>query len=291
MTGAELSLLYRGDLSSCNYDCGYCPFAKRVDSALLTAQDRAGLERFVAWCDKTNFGLRILFTPWGEALVRKHYREAFVRLSHMDNVRELGIQTNLSRDPSWLAAAHKAPINLWCTYHPSQTTRLRFLRRIQLLVQMGIGFSVGMVALQEDFAEIQSMHQSLQDLARSAGKPIYLWLNAYDARGADYYRPQDIERLVAIDPHFAYNVQPFSSLGADCRAGHGAISVNAQGEVRPCHFVQRSLGNLYDGSFERKLSRQPCPNGQCECYIGYALRSDLPFKAPLTRRHAPVSGT
>ena len=281
--------MYRGDLSSCNYDCSYCPFAKGIDSKALTAQDRAGLERFVAWCETTAFSLRILFTPWGEALVRKHYREAFVRLSHMGNVRELGIQTNLSRDPSWLAAAHKANVNLWCTYHPSQTTRLRFLHRLEQLVQMGIGFSVGMVALKEDFAEIQSMHQTLQELARRGGKPIYLWLNAYDARTADYYRPQDIAMLSAIDSQFAYNAQPISSLGADCRAGHSAISVNAQGEVKPCHFLQRSLGNLYDGSFEQKLSSQPCPNAQCDCYIGYSLRRDLTFNAPLTRGHVPVS--
>ena len=288
MTGAELSLLYRGDLSSCNYDCSYCPFAKGIDSKDLTAQDRAGLQRFVAWCEKTEFSLRILFTPWGEALVRKHYREAFVRLSHMQTVCELGIQTNLSRDPSWLAVAHKANINLWCTYHPSQTTRLSFLRRIDQLVQIGIGFSVGMVALSQDFAEIQRMHQILQALAQRAGKPIYLWLNAYDGRTAHYYRPQDIAMLTAIDPHFAYNVRPIASLGADCRAGHSAISINAQGEVRPCHFLQRSLGNLYDGSFERNLSRQPCPNAQCDCYIGYSLRRDLPFRAALTRGHAPA---
>ncbi len=291
MTGAELNLLYRGDLSSCNYDCGYCPFAKRIDSKLITAQDRAGLARFVAWCEKAHFDLRILFTPWGEALVREHYRDAFVRLSHMTNVLELGIQTNLSREPSWLASAHKANINLWCTYHPSQTKRTHFLRRIEQLVQLGIGFSVGMVALCEDFTEIQSMHQILQDMAHSSGKPIYFWLNAYDGRTADYYRPQDLQMLAAIDPHFAYNAAPSSSLGADCRAGHSAISVNAQGDVRPCHFLKRSLGNLYDGSFEQKLVRQACPNRECECYIGYSLRHDLPFNAPLTRGHAPLSFT
>jgi len=287
MTGVELSLLYRGDLSSCNYDCSYCPFAKRIDSEVLTAQDRESLTRFVNWCARSTFGLRILFTPWGEALVRKHYREAFVRLSHLEHVLELGIQTNLSRAPSWLATARSANINLWCTYHPSQTTRARFLRRIEQLLRMGIGFSVGMVALREDFTEIQGMRRILDDLAPTAENPIYLWLNAYDGRSADYYCPQDIAMLVSIDPHFAFNVQPFSSLGADCRAGHSAISVNAQGEVRPCHFVQRSLGNLYDGSFEHSLSRHACPKRQCECYIGYALRRDLPFNAPLTRQHAP----
>jgi hypothetical protein len=286
LMGAELSVLYRGDLSSCNYDCSYCPFAKRVDSAAVTALDRASLMRFVDWCQHSTLRLRILFTPWGEALVRKHYREAFVRASHMTNVIELGIQTNLSRAPSWLAQARAANISLWCTYHPSQTTRPRFLHRIQQLQTMGIGFSVGMVALREDLNEIQAMRHDLDDLAHS-GKAIYLWLNAYDGRSAGYYSAADIQMLTAIDPHFAYNNQPMTSFAADCRAGHTAISVNAAGDVRPCHFVPRVLGNLYDGSFERALAPTPCPNRVCDCYIGYALRKDLAFQAPLTRGFAP----
>ncbi len=288
MTGAELSVQYRGDLSSCNYDCGYCPFAKRSDSAALTAQDRSGLTRFVDWCERSSFSLRILFTPWGEALVRKHYRDAFVRLSQLEHVLELGIQTNLSRAPSWLAGARRDNINLWCTYHPSQTTRARFLRRVEQLMHLGIGFSVGMVALREDYTEILAMRRILDELAPSANQPIYLWLNAYDVRSANYYAPEDMAMLAAVDPHFAYNVKPGPSLGADCRAGQSAISVNAQGDVRPCHFVQRSLGNLYDGSFEKQLLRQACPKAQCECYIGYALRRDLPFAASLTRRDLPL---
>ena len=27
-----MKILYRGPLASCNYDCPYCPFAKRRDS-------------------------------------------------------------------------------------------------------------------------------------------------------------------------------------------------------------------------------------------------------------------
>ena len=45
----ELSILYRGPLASCDYDCGYCPFAKRRDSPETLRADRAALERFVAW--------------------------------------------------------------------------------------------------------------------------------------------------------------------------------------------------------------------------------------------------
>lgn len=42
-------LYYRGSLSSCNYDCPYCPFGKTKDSASTLAKDRAGLETFVRW--------------------------------------------------------------------------------------------------------------------------------------------------------------------------------------------------------------------------------------------------
>ena len=44
-----IRMLYRGPLASCNYDCPYCPFAKRRDPPELLRADRAALTRFVAW--------------------------------------------------------------------------------------------------------------------------------------------------------------------------------------------------------------------------------------------------
>ena len=66
-----LSVLYRGPLASCNYDCAYCPFAKHRSSEEELAADRAGLRRFVDWVTSgAAEALEILFTPWGEVLVR-----------------------------------------------------------------------------------------------------------------------------------------------------------------------------------------------------------------------------
>ncbi|MEU8270103.1 hypothetical protein AB0B89_23465, partial [Sphaerisporangium sp. NPDC049002] len=45
----HLSILYRGPLASCDYDCPYCPFAKRRDSPARLREDRAALERFTGW--------------------------------------------------------------------------------------------------------------------------------------------------------------------------------------------------------------------------------------------------
>lgn len=277
-----LTLLYRGTLSSCNYDCRYCPFAKRTDSAATMAQDRREVQRFVDWCAHSPRPLELLFTPWGEALVRAHYREALVRLSHMGTVQRVGIQTNLSRSVEWLRDADPAKVSLWCTFHPSQVERARFLRRVARLAALGVGHSVGMVALREDVDEIRAMRTALP-------ATTYLWLNALDPRGADYYVPADIDALIAIDPHFAYQLQPQPSLGARCRAGDSALSVDGAGNVRPCHFLAQSLGNLYDGSFEAQLRPRPCSNTRCDCYIGYALRTDLAFDAPLLRQSAPAS--
>lgn len=281
MSPVELALLYRGDLSSCNYSCWYCPFAKRSESRASLARDQSQVRRFVEWASGSSKRLSILFTPWGEGLVRKHYREALVQLSLLSHIREVGIQTNLATAPHWLAAACTQRVSLWCTYHPSQTTRRLFLQRCAVLEELGVRYSVGMVALREDLAEVQAVRAILSP-------KVYLWLNAYDGRDANYYSAQQVAALTAVDPHFAYNLAPQPSLGARCRAGASALSVDGEGNVRPCHFLQRSLGNLYDGSYLAHLQPQPCSNARCDCYIGYALREDLPFQASLLRSQAPA---
>ncbi|MFM8331192.1 MAG: hypothetical protein ACKN9T_05845, partial [Candidatus Methylumidiphilus sp.] len=101
MDAAPLSLLYRGRLSSCNYACAYCPFAKHQDSRATLARDAADLARFVAWVAEQNRPLRLLFTPYGEALVRRHYRDALLRLAALPQVLQAAVQTNLSAPLSW----------------------------------------------------------------------------------------------------------------------------------------------------------------------------------------------
>lgn len=263
-----LRILYRGRLASCNYDCGYCPFAKRRDTRDTLARDAADLSRFVAWAEDSAEPLAILFTPWGEGLVRRHYVEALVRLSHAPNLRRVAIQTNLSSNLRWLERANRDVLALWCTYHPGQIARGAFLARIDRLREAGVRFSVGIVGAREHYAEIEAVRAALR-------ADEYLWINALDPRPTDYYDAADLARLAAIDPHFAYNVAPRPSLGASCRAGEQAISVDGDGNVRPCHFVQRDLGNLYDGSYATRRLATPCPNARCDCYIGYVHRRDI----------------
>ena len=267
---AALSLLYRGRLSSCNYDCAYCPFAKTRDSRATLQRDAADLACFVDWATQQITTLSVLFTPWGEGLVRRHYREAMIALSHLPQMRRVAIQTNLCIGTRWLDRIDTRSFALWCTYHPSQVSLSTFVGRCLDLRRRGIRFSVGMVALRELFDEIEVMRAALP-------ADVPMWLNAYDQRTPDYYKAADVARLTAIDPHFGYSLAPAPSMGAACATGESVLSVDGDGNVRRCHFVAEALGNLYDGSFAARLGPRPCPNRACDCFIGYVHRKDLPF--------------
>ncbi|WP_229422005.1 STM4011 family radical SAM protein [Massilia aquatica] len=266
-----LSLLYRGTLSGCNYDCAYCPFAKRRDSRAKLARDAAEVARFVAWVGAQERPISVLFTPWGEGMIRRHYRDAITALSGMDHVRQVAIQTNLSGPLAWLEQAERGKVGLWCTYHPSQVRLERFIERCARLARMGIHFSVGIVAMREHFDDIRALRAALPGQQ-------YLWLNAYDRRGPGYYQAEDLAWLDAIDPWFSYSRNPEMSRGKACRAGAEALSVDGDGEVQRCHFLPQRLGNLYQDRLENMLVEKPCSRlRKCDCYIGYAHRQDLPF--------------
>lgn len=264
----ELSILYRGPLSSCNYACDYCPFAKRHEGPAELAADRRALERFVGWvADHPHHQIAVLFTPWGEALVRRWYQDALIRLSNLPHVRRAAIQTNLSCRLDWVDACDKSRLALWTTFHPSEVARPRFVARCRELDRRGVRFSVGAVGLKENAADIEALRRELPP-------HVYLWVNAYKDR-PDYYGEDDVRRFEALDPLFRVNTVRHASRGKACRAGHTVISVDGDGTVRRCHFIRQPLGNLYDADFERMLLPRPCSNETCGCHIGYVHLEEL----------------
>jgi MoaA/NifB/PqqE/SkfB family radical SAM enzyme len=266
-----LTVLWRGPLASCNYACGYCPFAKRKDSRAALTRDRAQLERFVAWVAARDRPVSILFTPWGEALIRRHYRTAMTRLSHMPQVRRVAAQTNLSFSLGWLSACNRERLALWCTYHPGEVARERFLARCRDLDVRGVRYSVGIVGLKEHFDEIEAVRHALDP-------KVYLWINAYK-RQEGYYAPADIDRLAAVDPLFELNNQVWKSEGRSCRTGHTAITVDGDGTARRCHFIKEPIGNIYAPGFEEQLTPRACTGSVCRCHIGYVHMDDLDLYA------------
>lgn len=284
----HLTILYRGPLASCDYDCPYCPFAKRRDSREQLSADRAALERFTEWAAaQTADRLSVLFTPWGEGLVRSWYRRALTDLSRLPHIRRVAIQTNLSCRTDWLtegegrgkgkregegegerkAGADLDTLALWCTYHPGQTPYDRFLAKCRELTARGVRFSVGVVGFPEHLEEARRLRAALP-------AEVYLWINAAEGRT---YTDEEAAHWTVLDPLFPYSRHPHRSAGLPCRTGESVISVDGEGTVRRCHFVRAELGNLYDGSYRQALRPRACPLAVCDCHIGYVHLETLPL--------------
>lgn len=260
----KLSVLYRGPLSSCNYGCEYCPFAKRQESPADHRKDSSALTRFLDWCETCGeeaVQLSVFFTPWGEALHHRRYQEAFVRLTNLPHIEKVTIQTNLSCRLEWVEQCDKSKMALWSTYHPGEVPRERFISRCMELRQRQIAFSVGIVGMQEHMAEIEFMRVALPD-------EVYVWLNAYK-RVPDYYSADDLTFLQAIDPLFPMNSVRHPSKGRACRTGEHVISVDGDGTIRRCHFIKTPIGNIYDDEWKQALRPRLCTNDTCGCHIGY----------------------
>ncbi len=259
----NLRVLYRGPLSSCNYGCHYCPFAKRHESHADLEPDRLALERFLAWIRRESaVQFRILFTPWGEALVRPWYRDAMVSLSHEAQVASVAIQTNLSCKLDWVDRANHGKIAFWATYHPSETNRDAFMAKARVLHERRIRLSVGVVGLKEHFQEIDQLKKELPE-------GVYLWINAYK-REKNYYQEKEVEFLTDIDPLFPINNTYHPSLGEFCDAGETSITVDGSGDIRRCHFLKEVIGNIGEANWRERLRPRTCSHANCGCYIGYS---------------------
>jgi MoaA/NifB/PqqE/SkfB family radical SAM enzyme len=255
----HLTILYRGPLASCDYDCPYCPFAKRRDTPEQLRADRAALERFTGWVGAQDHGVSVLFTPWGEGLVRSWYRRALVELSHLPHVGRVAIQTNLSHRTDWTAGADLSRLALWTTYHPGQVPYERFLGKCRDLAVRGVRFSVGVVGQPEHLDAARRLRADLPP-------EVYLWVNAAEGRT---YTGAEAAAWTDLDPLFGHSRDPHPSKGLPCRTGETVISVDGEGTVRRCHFVPAVLGNLYDGTFRTALKPRACPLDLCDCHIGY----------------------
>lgn len=256
-----LSILYRGPLSSCNYGCAYCPFAKHHESDAEHAADAAALERFLGWCESWGRPLRVFFTPWGEALTQPRYQQALVRLSKAAHVEKVAIQTNLSARLDFLEACEPAKVGVWATYHPEWAKEDRFVAQCLALRARGVSLSVGVVGFPRFRAALDAVRARLPD-------DVYVWVNAVKSSDAGY-RPDDLEHFSRVDPLFPMNNTHHPSFGRACAGGHTVISVDGEGTVRSCHFLREPLGNLYAADFERCLFARPCAAQTCGCHIGY----------------------
>ena len=266
----KLDILYRGPLASCNYGCEYCPFAKRKDDRAALDTDRAAWQRFVGWVTArpASDELGVLVTPWGEALIRRWYREGLAELSHLPQVTRCVVQTNISAPLDWVARANRDRLALWCTYHPEWTTEAKFLAQCKTLDEHGISYSVGVVGQREHEAAARAIRAALPD-------STYVWINAVKVLS---YSPEEIAIWRSIDPLFELNNQRYPSLGKACGAGDRAITVDGDGTMRRCHFISTPIGNIYDANWQAALAPRACSQLDCHCHIGYIHLDELELR-------------
>jgi hypothetical protein len=256
----RLDILYRGPLASCNYGCEYCPFAKRKDTRAQLATDRAAWERFVdRVASLTDVQTGVLVTPWGEALIRRWYQTGMARLSHLPHVTRVAAQTNLSCSLDWLAEVNPDRLALWCTYHPEWVSLDDFVAQTARLDAAGVQYSVGVVGQRAYAGAARALRAALPE-------STYVWINAVKSLA---YTPDEIAAWTAIDPLFSINLARWPSLGAACAAGERAITVDGDGTMRRCHFIEDAIGNFYDDEWRSALAPRPCTNVDCHCHIGY----------------------
>ncbi|WP_028595077.1 STM4011 family radical SAM protein [Paenibacillus assamensis] len=260
----KATIYFRGSLSSCNYDCPYCPFSKNIDSQATLTKDRLQVQKFVDWVgkqDESGHKLSVFFNPYGEGLTHRWYREAMVTLSQMQHVNKVAIQTNLSAKLDWTRDLNPVTAAFWVTYHPGQTKEERFLQQCGKLYEQKISFSVGSVGLKSAFSSISSLRKALPD-------DVYMWVNAYKDK-KDYYSAEDLAFLTDVDPYFGLNAQDYDSMDQPCRAGKNVFYVQGDGRVKRCYKDRQVIGNLYRDGLDGISKERPCRMRQCDCYIGY----------------------
>lgn len=264
----KFSILYRGSLKTCNYNCWYCPFGKAKMSDHELNKDRHGLEKFADWiCSRSSDQVSVMFTPWGEALIHPYYQDVVAGLSYLPHVEKIVIQTNLSCQIRWLDNCNAEKTALWCSFHPGQADTRIFHDKCVRLDNMGLRFSVGAVALREHKNEIRILRSQLPD-------HIYFWLNAFK-HTPDYYTEKDICFFESVDPFFRINTKDYPSRGKECRCGESVLSADENGDIRQCHFIPGIIGNIYTSGIEKALMKRRCTNPTCHCHIGYVHMNDL----------------
>jgi hypothetical protein len=161
-----------------------------------------------------------------------------------------------------MAALDRKAASFWCSFHPGQTPRDRFLAKCERMSALGVRYSVGAVGLTEHLHEIRALKVALPP-------GVYLWVNAYKDKGPAYYAPAIVAAFREIDPLFDINRQDYASRGEPCAAGEASISVDGDGAIRRCHFIGEVIGNIYDPDFETALRPRRCSRALCDCHIGY----------------------
>ncbi len=265
------TIYYRGHIEFCNYACSYCPFAKKAASPMQIEREKESLEELHRYLQEQTEAVRLMFTPYGEALSHPFFQCALAKLSKLDAVDRIGVQTNLGLDAEGFLAlleeedAALDKLMLWATCHPAFETTAHFAKKVNRLAK-SLRISAGIVADTENLETIRRLRSELDP-------SIYLWINAQDQRKARFTEAT-IRRLEQVDPMFcnefaryrAAEYQNARCLSTDNRY----LEAKAFGEKAD---LKRQIGSrLARRCFFKRKQRidEACSDHRrCDCYLGY----------------------
>lgn len=260
-------IFFRGDIDFCNYSCSYCPFAKKTQSIDKIQKEEDNLKKLFFYVKNMDEDANIMITPYGEALIHPIYQVFIARLSTLDNVRKIGIQTNLSVDTKNLIStleenkAYFSKIMIWATFHSQFTDIKQFCNKANKLSSL-VSISCGVVANRKNFEEIKNLRQVLRP-------DVYLWINAMD-KIKNKFTEDEISSLSHIDPFFAYE---FYEKRID-------FTKSRSDDFSICQSYDKIYADSYKYSSscffkKKKAISSSCNNHKiCDCYLGYSNFKD-----------------
>ncbi len=266
------TILYRGDLKSCNYRCSYCPFSKHKASAVELERDRAHFARFCHSVEERAGELSIgavLVVPYGEASLHDWYWEGLGCLAVVPDIDRVGMQTNLSfpvekcLEQFGQQGAQRGKLCLWATFHPEMTDVDTFVAICHQLRELGVSLCVGGVGVPANIP-------LLVELRRKLSAAVYLWVNRMDGLGRNY-TPEEVCIFTQIDPFFEKELQYPAAREEMC--GNRCF-VEADGRMRTCNISKGKAVNWYEADGQ-EIFRPLCGRKRCTCYLAYAGREDF----------------
>lgn len=276
------TIYYRGYVDFCNYECSYCPFSKKKKDEEKLKKDEISLEKLYNFVKNQEEKINLMITPYGEALYQELYQIYIARLSTLENINKLGIQTNFSLDLAKFEEilkkenAKKEKIMIWATYHSEFAKMEDFVQKVN---KTKLNISVGIVADTKNNKEIKKLRDMLK-------ADIYLWINAMD-RKKNSFDNQTINYLSQIDPMFLYEFSKNRIEGFEKCNSYNNKYIDMDRYLSSCFFKKK-----------RAISSNCNNHKKCDCYLGYSNFEDnklsnffgenKPFRIPEKRNYQAI---
>lgn len=258
----------------CNFRCPYC-FLRHSNSAEPTMFDKFSVEKWLNGIyNFSNYNIEIYL--WGgEPFCIPETFELIFELEKMKNINAIRIDTNMSFSKKIIRKCPSEKLRLNCSWHTKYFSYAAIRERAIELSKYNMISMLNFVASDENMAYLAREGLNLDRIIVDfADLGIYMNVAADFAKGAgDEYRTFITKYVDPDDWAHIHGVYPPNNV--PCKAGEAFFTVNHDGTLTSCARKSEVIGNLFEGSLNRKSTR--CPNGACPSIISYAFREDTPY--------------